>query len=66
MLGQWLNMLGRKVPVEGLEPTLPLQEADFESAASAIPPYRQGGEDRRGEGGGKVEKGGFAYMWQPH
>lgn len=29
------------MPVEGLEPTLLLREADFESAASAIPPHRR-------------------------
>ena len=29
------------MPREGLEPTLPSREADFKSAASAIPPPRQ-------------------------
>ena len=28
------------VPAEGFEPSLPLQEADFKSAASAISPHR--------------------------
>ena len=36
-----LTILERgKVPREGLEPTLPRREADFKSAASAIPPPR--------------------------
>ena len=42
VLGQNQSRSGVRVPKEGLEPSRGVASADFESAASAIPPLRLG------------------------